>query len=127
FGLILLLGGIVLGAVFYLSTEEPRVTPTAEATADGLTKDASDSSTPVTGLDNLRSDLQSGEAGTPELDVLRERLLSMPPEQATAEIRAFLATGNDSALRSEFEIGEGGALDGAPTLRVFLLDLLGQI
>src|SRR5690606_31047200 len=81
----------------------------------------------VTGLDNLRTHLQSGEAGMPELDALRERLLSMPPEQAIAEIRDFLATGKDSALRSEFEIGEGGALEGAPTLRVFLLDLLGQI
>lgn len=62
-----------------------------------------------------------------ELDALRRRLLAAPPTEALAEIQRFLATGQDSALRSDFTVGEGGALEGAPSLRVFLLDLLGQI
>jgi hypothetical protein len=38
-----------------------------------------------------------------------------------------LDTGRDAKTGQEFALGAGGALEGAPTLRVFLLDLLGSV
>lgn len=58
------------------------------------------------------------------LSSLRRELLSLPEDQAAAEISRFLATGEDRPTGLDFAIGESGNLSGWPTLRVFLLDLL---
>ncbi|MGV3532114.1 MAG: hypothetical protein ACO1QR_07065 [Chthoniobacteraceae bacterium] len=124
--LLLAVAGVVLAALYFRLGGNPDAAPKSTQTPAGSPLHATPSPH-VAVLENLRAELQSGQAGQPELEALRQRLLSLPPNQAIAEIRAFLASGKDTALRSEFEIGEGGALAGAPTLRVFLLDLLGQI
>ena len=59
---------------------------------------------------------------------LRAYLASLPPELASAVIADFLSDpSRDAPTRIEFSIGKTGFLDGHPTLRVALLDWLGQI
>lgn len=62
-----------------------------------------------------------------ELDALRGFLLGLDPSLATNLIRAYLADGGDATLPLEFAIGTNGFLESPTTLRVALLDLLGQI
>ncbi|HET6406332.1 MAG TPA: hypothetical protein VFG14_00505 [Chthoniobacteraceae bacterium] len=57
----------------------------------------------------------------------RQTLLEGDPAKSIVAIRAFLATGKDVSTGLTFELGEGGNLDRAPTLRLLLLDLLGQL
>ena len=61
------------------------------------------------------------------LDALALRLRSMPREAATAAIREFLDGRKNAATRMPFAVGDGGNLATAPTLRVWLLDQLGQV
>ncbi len=61
------------------------------------------------------------------LEELRRALLGAEPGQSIAAILDFLTAGGDAATGEEFTIGEGGKLTGAPTMRVLLLDLLGQL
>lgn len=65
--------------------------------------------------------------GREDLDALRSRLQALPAEQAVAEIRSFLDSGEDRATGLPFEIGGDGKLSAWPTLRVFLLDFLQAI
>lgn len=59
---------------------------------------------------------------------LRAYLDSLPPGVAAAVITAFLADpSNNAPTRIEFSISQSGFLDGHPSLRVALLDWLGQI
>lgn len=59
---------------------------------------------------------------------LRAYLVSLPPDLAAVVIGDFLANPtNNAATRIEFSIGERGFLTGQPSLRVALLDWLGQI
>lgn len=72
------------------------------------------------------------ERGTPEknaayLEQLARFLESMPPAEAIAAIRAFLASGRDAKTGLDYSVGSGGILASAPSLRVFLLDELGQL
>lgn len=78
-------------------------------------------------IDALWARLSRGQATPPDLAELRRQLLAGDPRQSIAAIRAFLASGRDAATGEDFGIGENGALSGAPTLRVLLMDLLGQI
>jgi hypothetical protein len=55
------------------------------------------------------------------------RALFADPAAGIAAILQFLATGEDAATGQALEVGPGGELTGAPTLRLFLLDLLGQL
>ena len=66
----------------------------------------------------------AGSAG--DLAELR-RTLFADPTAGIAAILDFLATGEDAATGQEFSVGENGTLAGAPTLRLFLLDVLGQL
>ncbi len=65
--------------------------------------------------------------GKETLDALRGRLREMGAAEAVAEIEGFLASGKDGTTGLEFGIGSGGVMEGWPTLRVFLLDLLLEI
>lgn len=51
----------------------------------------------------------------------------MPPDQAVAYIRDFLATGRDQRTGLAFSIAADGSLEQSPTLRTFLLDMLAGI
>ncbi|MDP9291359.1 MAG: hypothetical protein M3O82_03220 [Verrucomicrobiota bacterium] len=70
--------------------------------------------------------LKNGAAGT-GLEDLKAEFAKADPRVAIAAIGEFLKTGQDASTGAVFEVGEGGALDGAPTLRVFLLDQHGQL
>lgn len=61
------------------------------------------------------------------LNALRAMLLGEDRALAARAITFFLASGKDAPTGLRFEVGEGGILSEADTLRVFLLDLLGQI
>jgi hypothetical protein len=68
-----------------------------------------------------------GEASAADLEALRQKLLGADPRVAIAAILEFLRSGDDAATGLEFGLGPGGLLSGAPTMRTFLMDLLGQI
>ncbi len=79
--------------------------------------------------DTLR-DLRAGGDGVSDqarLQALAARLAGMGREDAVATIRGFLADGGDAPTRQGFVLGNDGLLAGAPTLRVFLLDLLERL
>lgn len=61
------------------------------------------------------------------LEHLKRRLERAPIGEAAAAIVEFLRSGRDAATGLEFEVGEGGVLEGAPSLRVALLDALGGV
>ncbi len=56
-----------------------------------------------------------------------KRELFANPTAGIAAIRRFLATRDDAATGQPFAVGADGVLEGAPTLRIFLLDVLGQL
>jgi len=61
------------------------------------------------------------------LKELQDMLKSMPPEEAVAWIRAFLAKGDDKPTGLSFIIAKGGSLEEWPTFRTFLIDALYSI
>jgi hypothetical protein len=61
------------------------------------------------------------------LQDLHAALLSLPPEQAIARIVEFLESGADQPIGLAFQVGPGGALRGASSLRAILLDWLHQL
>ncbi len=78
-------------------------------------------------IEALLAKLQRGQATPEDLAALRQKLLGANPQQAIAAIVEFLRSGRDAGTGQELQIGEGGALEGAPTLRLVLMDLLGQL
>lgn len=79
------------------------------------------------GIDELLEKMRRKQATAADFDALRRLLLSADPAQAIAAITAFLKSGEDAASGMELAIGPNGALVGAPTMRTFLMDLLGLI
>lgn len=77
-------------------------------------------------LNAVLGKLRANTATAADLETLRGALLA-DPAAGIAAIRAFLATGADAATGQALSVGPGGVLAGAPTLRLFLLDLLGQL
>jgi hypothetical protein len=77
-------------------------------------------------IDRVLAALQVGpnEAAVEEL---KRTLLASDPRLAIRAIEDFLAEGRDAVTGGEFSLAEKGTLAGAPTLRVLLLDLLGQL
>ena len=68
-----------------------------------------------------------GGGGTPaDLTALRQAVRAADPREAIAAITEFLKSGQDWRTGEAFTVGPGG-LSGAPTLRVLLMDLLGQL
>ncbi len=78
-------------------------------------------------IDRLLALLERGAATAEDFAALKAELLGAAPAQSIAAIRAFLRSGRNAVTRQDFAIGSGGALASAPTMRVFLLDLLGQV
>lgn len=58
------------------------------------------------------------------LDQLRESLRGADPTAAARAIAAFLKTGADAPTKLPFSVGPEGVMDGVPSLRTALLDLL---
>ena len=61
------------------------------------------------------------------LGSLREELFSLPADKAIDRLLAFLESGFDLRTGLAFQVGPGGALTGAASLRALLLDWLGQL
>jgi hypothetical protein len=105
----------------------PQSTPTATPTVA-----ATPESKEAAALERIENALKALKHGTPEqneevLKALSRALAEMPPAQAIAAIRKFLATGQDAPTGLEYSPGPGGVLAAAPSLRVFLLDQLGVL
>jgi hypothetical protein len=64
---------------------------------------------------------------TEALRAVRDALHRVEPTVALAAIRQFLTSGQDASTGQRFKVGEGGALEEAPTLRTFLMDELGSL
>lgn len=71
--------------------------------------------------------LERRGASAADLAAFQAGLLAADPRDAIAAIRRFLRTGRDARTGRDFAIAAGGTLEGSPTLRVLLLDTLGQI
>lgn len=61
------------------------------------------------------------------LATLRTMLDALPPAIAAREVQTFLTSKRDAATSLDLTVKRGGTLGEASTLRVFLLDYLGQI
>jgi len=99
-------------------------------TSAGGTKDGKDTpgERPAPPMGKLKWDGEIQErAGRESLDTLRGKLLGLSKTEAVAEIEGFLSKGGDRITGLDLTIGAGGKLEGWPTLRVFLLDLLLEI
>ncbi len=81
----------------------------------------------TTALSALKSAANADDARK-ILAELRAHLDSLSPDLAATVITNFLADpANNAETRIDFSIGQSGFLDGQPSLRVALLDWLGQI
>jgi hypothetical protein len=69
----------------------------------------------------------SGDDSRKILAALRAYLLSLPKSVATRLIDQFLDGKLDAGTKLQFTLQKNGFLSDAPTLRVFLLDLLAQV
>ena len=77
-------------------------------------------------LDDLSSS-KDAETSSRILAKLRAYLLTLPKAAASRLIEQFLDQKKDGATKLEFAIEKNGFLSGAPTLRVFLMDLLEKV
>ena len=80
-------------------------------------------------LNALRQQLKQKPDRETVLRWLREfmaRMLAADPDRAAATLLQFLQSGEDGATGLEFAVGEAGLAEW-PSLRAFLLDLLGKI
>jgi hypothetical protein len=75
----------------------------------------------------LLAKLRNGKGEAEDLGALKKLLLNSEPHQAMEAILAFLKSGQDAPTGAGLIVGPGGALSDASTLRVFLMDLLGQL
>ena len=126
---VVLLAGAILG-YWLLSgekggTSEPaKVPPTAGAVPPPAP--AASGEPLLDRIGDLLAKLRRNGANADDLAALRRELFANPAA-GIAAIRRFLATGEDSATGQRFAVGPGGVLEGSPTLRIFLLDVLGQL
>src|SRR5215207_8121535 len=77
-------------------------------------------------LEGMLERLVRGGVSAAELAAFKRALLAADPAETIAAIRAFLATGRNAGTGQGFNLATGGGtLEGAPTLRLLLLDVLG--
>jgi len=128
---------LATGVWIYLGKESIRKPPASEAQEGSHEKQATQTAlstkTPDTPLSlpdfiaRCVNNLRNGNFVEGEIEALRQRLLSAPPDESVAAIQAFLATGRDAFTGEGFAVLNGGGLGGAPTMRILLLDMLGRI
>jgi hypothetical protein len=102
----------------------PHETLPAEAALSPRERDAYQRLTAA--MMELRAHRSAGDSRK-TLAELRRFLETLPKNVATALVTAFLKNGADAPTNIEFSLGPGGALTGAPSLRVFLLDYLASV
>jgi hypothetical protein len=81
-------------------------------------------------LDDAAKELLSATDGSASRKILvrlKSYLLSLPKSVASRLIAEFLNEKTDAGTKLQFSIARNGLLSGAPTLRIYLLDLLAQI
>ena len=98
------------------ATPTPEITPSVAAMPES-----------TRGIEDLLDRLQKRQVTPAQLLAFRDSLLNGDPKEVIPAIRAFLATGKDVSTGYAFELGDGGSLERAPTLRLLLLDVLGQL
>jgi hypothetical protein len=98
------------------ATPEPEKAPAVTATNE-----------PKGVIEEFLDRLQKRQVTPAQLLAFRKALLEADPATVIPAIRAFLATGKDISTGLAFELGEGGEVTHAPTLRLLLLDVLGQL
>lgn len=128
--LLLVAAGYLLGRHLRQPRNAAKSQPDAAAraaTAAGANVPDTRADSPGDLLARVFDRLRSGNLRPGELAALRRRLLAADPQVAMAAILSFLTTGQDARTGESFGIEKGGGLDGAPTFRVLLLDLLGRI
>lgn len=113
------------------SADADRLNPAAssDATRAAMPSDPSITSSArlLARIDALLEKLEARRATPADLAELKRALRSADPRLAIEAIMQFLASGRDASTAREFAIGSGGELEGAPTLRVMMLDLLGTL
>jgi len=147
---LLIAGSAMLAVLFaFLANRSPTEHRSARETIDGQTNQPSTEDLDTGGpqgkstasqvsveqvnqqIEHARSQLASAasvEQARQILNDLKNRLLSLPPEVASAAIASFLREPDrDVATGIEFKVGRGGSLSGHPSLRVALLDWLAEI
>jgi hypothetical protein len=118
------------GVRFHRASEAPQPSPRKEHVSAAA--DSTEPSMPASRsallavMDRVLAALELGPNPV-ALDELKRALLDGEPRQSIAAILDFLAEGRDAPTGEDFAVGERGTLANAPTLRVLLLDLLGQL
>lgn len=87
----------------------------------------SPSATVLSKIEALFAKLQQGVVSPAELSQFQRELMEGDARASIAAILEFLASGRDAETGGEFTVDEGGKLSGSPTLRVMLMDTLGQL
>jgi hypothetical protein len=134
---ILCLLAVVAGVAFYFlgsRWKKARRDPAQQSTPQLAGRDAlKPSATPGThdsqmleGITTVLAKLRRNAGTAADLAALRS-LLFADPAAGISAIRNFLASHEDAAINQTLTVGPGGTLTGAPTLRLFLLDILGQL
>ncbi len=72
-------------------------------------------------------DSQSGAQNYKILQQLKNVLRSMPVEQVTPLILAYMGSKNDAQTQLSFSVNAEGYLEMSPTFRVFLMDILAEL
>lgn len=87
-----------------------------------------DDGTPLrTQIEALFEKLMAGKGTPGDVAALRSALAKADPREASEAALEFLRSGRDARTGESFVVGEGGRLSQAPTLRVMLLDLIGDL
>ena len=99
----------------------------SEAASPDASTSAGDAARMISNAATALKAASDAEAARRVVTALRRELVTLPPDAAAATIRGFLDSREDVPTRLEFKVGADGFLNGAPSLRVFLLDSLGQV
>jgi len=118
-------GGLILALLLWYATWAPHP-------ATGSTSVATQKGAPslTARLQSLPSELSA--ASTPDrkaeaLNKIGREIEAVTTDELVAALRAMLDRGVDADTGLAFKIGPGGNLTGSPTLRVWMLDLLGRL
>jgi len=105
----------------------PAVEPVAVAPAPVVPAAAQDISTQLDDIVGRLTASADADASRKLLAELRGLLDALPREVASREVQSFLSLKKDAGTKLDVTVKAGGALGDASSLRVFLLDYLGQI
>lgn len=133
-----LVAGLLLAAIGTTSALWFKGVRGRGAAASGVLKDspkvALPTSTVRVGLKDVLMTLPGRIAATPTAEAsaamlaeMAAKLRAMPKAEAVALLLALLDGRGDAPTKLEFQIRQGGDLRSAPTVRVWALDMLGQL